>query len=472
MIKNRVKDRIMKKINIIALLLLACGLSMSAQESSSRKVWTLEDCINHAIKENLNIKQLQVQKENAEIDVNTAKMSRLPNLNASAGQNWNFQRAQIADRASVNQTLSNSNLSISSSVPIFTGFQINNQIAKSKLDLAAAIQQLERAKENIALNVASLYLQVLFNKELLKVSEEQLALTTQQVQRTKILVEVGTVPESQLFDIEAQVAKDEVSVIQTKNSLTLSLLDLTQSLELEMTSFFDIETPIIENVVKDYLSSMLPPNVIYANAIGIKPIIKEQELRLESSKKSLKIAEAGYYPKLNLNLSYGNSYSYNHTGEGETTTSSDGLSYTWRNQPFSEQFKNNARESIGLSLSIPIFNRFQVRNQVRSARLNIQNQQYVLDNTRKNLYKEIQTAYTDATSAQEKYKASVRSVAASEKSFKYAQERYEVGKSSVFEFNEAKTRLVQSQSEQIQAKYDYIFRTKILDFYNGVEIKL
>ena len=172
MTKNRVKDKIMKKINIIALLLLACGLSLSAQENSSQKVWTLEDCINHAIKENLNIKQLQVQKENAEIDVNTAKMSRLPNLNASAGQNWNFQRAQIADRASVNQTLSNSNLSISSSVPIFTGFQINNQIAKSKLDLAAAIQQLERAKENIALNVASLYLQVLFNKELLKVSEE------------------------------------------------------------------------------------------------------------------------------------------------------------------------------------------------------------------------------------------------------------------------------------------------------------
>ena len=457
----------MKKINIIALLLLTCGLSLSAQESSSQKVWTLEDCINHAIKENLNIKQLQVQKENAEIDVNTAKMSRLPNLNASVGQNWSFGRGQTSTGLYESQTLSNSNLNISSSTPIFTGFQINNQIAKSKLDLAAATQQLERAKENIALSVASLYLQVLFNKELLKVSEEQLALTTQQVQRTKILVEVGTVPESQLFDIEAQVAKDEVSVIQTKNSLTISLLDLAQSLELERASSFDIETPVIENVVDEYMSSVLPPDVIYSNAINIKPVIKEQELRLESSKKSLKIAEAGYYPKLNLSLSYGNSYYYNYTREGEVIGNT-----TWHNESFSNQFKNNAGENLGLSLSIPIFNRFQIRNQVRSARLGIQNQQYTLESSKKSLYKEIQTAYTDATSAQEKYRASVRSVSASEKSFKYAQERYEVGKSSVFEFNEAKTRLVQSQSEQIQAKYDYIFRTKILDFYNGVEIKL
>ena len=461
----------MKKLNIITLLFLVCGLSLSAQESSSQKVWTLEDCINHAVKENITIKQLEVQKENAEIDVNTAQMSRLPNLNASVGQSWSFGRGQTSTGLYESQTLSNSNLNISSSTPIFTGFQINNQIAKSKLDLAAATQQLERAKENISLNVASLYLQVLFNKELLKVSEEQLALTTLQVQRTKMLVEVGKVPESQLFDIEAQVAKDEVSVIQAKNSLTHSLLDLAQSLELERTSFFDIETPVIENVIEEYMSSVLPPDVIYSNAVNIKPIIKEQELRLESSKRTLKIAEAGYYPKLNMNLSYGNSYYYNYTREGEVVGSGE-QSYIWRNQAFSDQFKNNGGESIGLSLSIPIFNRFQVRNQVRSARLNIQNQQHTLESTRKTLYKEIQTAYTDATSSQEKYRASVRSVAASEKSFKYAQERYEVGKSSVFEFNEAKTRLVQSQSEQIQAKYDYIFRTKILDFYNGVAIEL
>ncbi len=461
----------MKKTSIIVLLLLACGLGLHAQENSTKKVWTLEECIDHAVKNNLNIKQLQVQKESAEVDVNTAKMSRLPNLNAGIGQNWSFGRGQTSSGLYESQTLSNSNLNISSSTPVFTGFQINNQIAKNKLELEAATQQLERAKEDLALNVASLYLQALFNKELLKVSEEQLVLSALQVQRTKTLVDVGKVPASQLYDIEAQVAKDEVSVIQSKNTLELSLLDLAQSLELERASFFDIESPVIENVVEEYMSSVQPPDVIYNSAISVKPVIKEQEARLESSKKSLKIAQSGYYPKLNLNMSYGNSYYYNYTREGQMVEAG-GESYAWHNKSFSDQFKDNAGESIGLSLSIPIFNRFQVRNQVRNAKLSIMNQQYAVDNTKKTLYKEIQTAYLNATSAQEKYRASGRAVTASAESFKYAQERYEVGKSSVFEFNEAKTKLIQSQSEQIQAKYDYIFRTKILDFYNGVPIKL
>ncbi len=464
----------MKKTSIIVLLILVCGLGSYAQDSSSTKIWTLEECIEHAIKNNLSIKQLQVQKENAEVDVNTAKMSRLPNLNAGIGQNWNFGRTNNTSTGIYEvQTISNSNFSISSSMPVFTGFQINNQIAKSKLDMEAATHQLERAKEDLSVNITSLYLQVLFNKELLKVSEEQLALTTLQVQRTKTLVEVGKVPASQLFDIEAQAAKDEVTVIETKNTLNLSLLDLAQSLELERASSFDIEIPVIENVVEEYMSSVVPPDVIYTNAVTIKPLIKEQEIRLESSKKSLKIAQSGYYPKLNLNLSYDNGYYYNYTREGQTVEiENPPSSYTWHNKSFSSQWKDNAGERIGLNLNIPIFNRFQVRNQVRSAKLEILNQQYVLDNTKKTLYKEIQTAYLNATSAQEKYKASGRAVAASTESLKYAKERYEVGKSSVFEFNEAKTKLVQSYSEQIQAKYDYIFRTKILDFYNGVAIKL
>jgi outer membrane protein len=467
------KIKSMKKTSIIVLLTLISGLGLYAQEDSSQKVWTLERCIDHAIENNLNIKQLQVQRENAKVEVNTAKMSRLPNLNANVGQNWSFGRGQTSSGLYESQTLSNSNLNISSSTPIFTGFQINNQIAKSKLDLEVATQQLERAKEDLSLNIASLFLQVLFNKELLKVNEEQLALSTLQVQRTKTMVEVGKVPKSQLFDIEAQVAKDEVNVIQAKNTLELSLLDLAQSLELERASFFDIEAPVIENVVEEYMSSVQPPNVIYSNAISVKPVIKEQEFKLESIKKSLKIAQSGYYPKLNLNMSYSNSYYYNYTREGEMIQSGDPTqNYTWRNKSFSDQLKDNAGENIGLSLNIPIFNRFQVRNQTRSVKLNIMNQQYVLDNTKKTLYKEIQTAYLNATSAQEKFRASGRAVAASSEAFKYAQERYEVGKSSVFEFNEAKTKLAQSLSEQIQAKYDYIFRTKILDFYNGTPIKL
>ncbi len=464
----------MKKIY---LLLIGCFsvVFLQAQDSLvTAKLWSLEDCINYAVSHNLSIQQLQLQQEDAEVQVNTAQMSRLPNLNAGVGQTWSFGRGQTVTGLYESQTLSNSNLSVSSSVPLFTGFQIPNQIAKSKLDLQAATQQLEKAKEDLALNIASLYLQVLFNKEILRVNEEQLIFSTSQIERTKTLVDVGKVPHSQLTDINAQAAKDEVSVIQAKNTLELSLLDLAQSLELERARFFDIEVPVIENVVEEYMSSVQPPDVIYDNALNIKPMIKEQELRLESTKKSLKIAESGYLPKLSLNMSYGNSYYYNYSAEGQWVVNKDlpDGGYTWHNKSFSNQWKDNAGESIGLSLNIPIFNRFQVRNQVRSAKLNIQNQQFVLDNTRKTLYKEIQTAYLNATAAQEKYRASGHAVIASTEAFKYATERYDIGKSSVYEFNEAKTKLIQSQSEQIQAKYDYIFRTKILDFYNGIPIKL
>jgi outer membrane protein len=406
-------------------------------------------------------------------------MSRLPNLNAGVGQSWNFGRSNSTPSGMYeNQTNSNTSLSVSSNTPIFTGFRISNEIEKNKWDLEAAIQNMEKAKEDLALNVAYLFLQVLFNKEILKVNEEQLSLSQSQIERTEQLVEVGRVPASQLFDIKAQVARDEVSVVQARNNLHLSLLELAQSLELERNASFDVEAPELGDVLGNNIQSILPPAHIYDNAIGFKPQVKEQELRTESAKRSLKIAQSGYMPTLSLNMGYNNGYFYNYTMEGreyETYNPADPdnpIISTWRNRPFSNQIRNNAGQSVSLSLNIPIFNRFAVRNQVRNARLNIDNQQLILENVKKTLYKEIQTAYLNATAAQEKYRASHKSVEASQESFRYAEERYQIGKSSVFEFNEARTRLIQSQSEQIQAKYDFIFRSKILDFYNGLPIKL
>jgi outer membrane protein len=197
-------------------------------------------------------------------------------------------------------------------------------------------------------------------------------------------------------------------------------------------------------------------DVVFDNALQVKPVVKAQEYMVGSAEKALKIAQSGYLPTLGLDFGYGTSYS-----------NKDVMS-----RSFSEQLKGNSREYISLSMSIPIFSRFSVRNQVRNARFNIENRQLALVNVKKDLYKEIQTAYQNAVAAQEKYKASQEAVASTSESFKYEQERYEIGKSSVFEFNEAKTKLVQSRLEEAQTKYDYIFRAKILDFYNGVPIKL
>jgi outer membrane protein len=422
-------------------------------------VWSLEDCIRYAIAHNITIEQLKIQQTGAEIALNTSQMSRLPDLNAGAGQNWNFGRTQTQSGLYENQTQSNTNVSISTSIPVFSGFRISNEIAKNRLELQAATQSLEKAKESLALNVASLFLQVLFNKEILKINEEQLVLSQLQVDRTKVLVDEGKIPLSQLYDIEAQVANDQVLLIQAKNNLKLSLLDLAQNLELEQTANFDIYAVGIDDVINEYMNATHSPDDIFNYAVQNKPLIKEQEFRLESAKRMVKIAKSGYYPTLNFSAGFGTNYFYLYTG-------------SIVNRSFSDQIKNHASEHIALNLNIPLFNRLSIRNQVKNAKLNIENQQLLLNNTKKTLYKEIETAYLNAVSAQEKYHASKLAVKATSESFQYAKERYETGKSSVFEFNEAKTKLAKSQSEEIQAKYDCIFRMKILDFYHGVPIKL
>ncbi|MCL1937963.1 MAG: TolC family protein [Candidatus Azobacteroides sp.] len=450
------------------LMLLFLSLYFFSAATAQIRQWTLEECINYAMDHNITIKQIELQKESAAIDLNTSQMSRLPDLNANMGQTWNFGRTPTESGLYENTTQSSTNFSISSSIPLFTGFRIPNEIEKNKWEWKAAVENLEKAKEDLALNIASLFLQVLFNKEIVKVNEEQLHLSQAQVERTEALVELGKVPQSQLYDIESQVAKDEVSLVGAKGDLLLALLDLAQSLEWDDYTSFDVYTPETKNIVEEYMSNVQSPQVIFNRAVQVKPAIKGKEYKVASAEKMLKIAQSGYLPSLDMNLGYGNAYYYNYSLKGADPLTNLPL----KNASFSDQIKNNSGEYISFTLAIPIFNRFSVRNQVRSAKMNIYNQQLDLDNTKKALFKEIQTAYLNATTAQEKYHSSAKAVKASSESFKYAQERYETGKSSVFEFNEARTKWIQSLSEQIQAKYDYIFRTKILDFYNGIPIKL
>ena len=422
---------------IIATTLFLSGTFAWGQEPA--KQWSLEECIRYAIEHNIDLKQREQDQESRKVELNTSKFSWLPDLNANVGQNFDFGRSPSKSGVIVDQNSANTSASVSLSMPIFDGLRIPNDIAARKLDLKAAVETLNKAKEDLSINVASYYLQVLYNKEVQKIAELQVALSNEQVVKTEALVKNGKVPLSQLYDMKAQLAKDEVSLTEARNNVKLALLDLTQSLELERDGEnFDIVVPEIEDAVEQYMGSILPPDNVYDHAVAFKPQIKEQEFLLESQKKMLKVARAGYYPKLN----------------------------------FGDQLKNNGRKTIGFSLSIPLFNRFQVRNSVRSARINIRNRELMMENTKKVLYKEIQQAYYNATAAQEKYTASDKSVLASKEAFSYAEDRYAAGKSTVFEYSEAKTKYAQSLSEQAQAKYDFIFRTKILDFYNGTPITL
>ena len=448
----------MKRFFWIGLCLSMIASMLTAQDTP--KQWTLEECIRYAWENNIELKQKEQELESREISLHTSKNSWLPDLNASIGQNFDFGRSPSESGILLERNSASTSAYVGVSMPVFDGMKIINDIAAKKLDLQASMQSLEKVRENIAMNIASTYLQVLYNKEVEHIAQLQVELTTEQVTRTEAMVDAGRVPQSQYYDIAAQLARDEATRTDATNNVRLSLLDLAQMLELEREEKnFDVVMPTEQDAIEQYIGSILPPDVIFENALTFKPMIKEQEFMLESQKRQLKVAQAGYYPKLNLNASYSNGFYHYYNGvEGQAS--------------FSDQLKQNERKTIGLSLSIPIFNRFQVRNSVRSSRVAVNNQQLAIEATRKNLYKEIQQAFYNAVASQDKYDAARKAVKASEEAYRYADERYNAGKSSVFEYNEAKTKYAQSLGEQAQAKYNYIFSTKILDFYNGVPLRL
>lgn len=442
----------MKRITMIICLVVGFW-NVQAQQK-----WTLRQCIDYAIENNIEIKQQELQVKASEVNLSTSINSRLPDLEANVNQQFSF--GQIVDyttNTNITNNASGARLSVSSSTPIFTGFRISNQIARDKLDLQAATEGLKKAKENLELNVTSYFLEVLFKKEILKVYQDQAQLTNKQVLQTEDLVEAGKVPRSQLYDIRAQLAKDELNITTSKNELDLAVLNLSQLLNLESSNNFDILEPVLNNVLENNISSIIPPEQIYQIALNVKPHVREAEYNVESKEKSLKIAQSGHYPTLSFGMGYGTSVQRRYGKENPT---------------FSNQFKDNESKYFGFTLSVPIFSRFQTRNQVRSARIDISNQKLILDNVKLSLYKEIQQAYQSAIAAKAKFVSTEKAFEAAEESYKYAEDRYSIGKSTVFEYNEAQTKLLSSKSEQIQAKYDFLFRARILDFYRGEEIDI
>lgn len=442
----------MKKKIVISLAILGC-ISMQAQER-----WSLRQCIDYAVEHNISIRQAANTAEQSAVEVNTAKWARLPNLNGSAGQSWNWGRTQTAikneDTGDYSTVYVNTNshatsMSLNTNIPIFTGLEIPNQYALAKLNLKAAMADLEKAKEDISINIASAYLQVLFNEELHQVALGQVELSKEQYSRISRLAELGKASHAEVAEAKSRVAQDEMNAVQTLNNVKLALLDLSQLIELETPEGFALESPAIELD----LAPLTPPDEIFQTALGNKASIQAAQYRLEGSKHTIRIAQSAFYPQLNLNGSLGTNY------------------YSTINRTFSQQMNDNFSKYIGFSLSVPIFNRLTTRNRVRTARLQRENYALQLENTKKVLYKEIQQAWYNAIAAEAKYTSSHTASLASEESFRLMSEKYENGKANSVEYNEAKQNLMKAQSDELQAKYDYLFRTKILDFYKGTPIE-
>ena len=438
----------MKRTVISLSLTLLGAFQLQAQET-----WDLQRCITHTIEHNLSIKQKEAARNQSEVELNTAQWSRLPNLNGNVGQSFNFGRALQADNTYGNRNTRNTNFSLGTNIPLFTGMQIPNNIALSKLNLKAATEDLAKAKEDISIQVASYFLQVLFNEELAKIAHNQVALSQEQLDRKVAFFKNGKASEAEVLEAKSRLAQDQLSLVQAENNHQLALLDLSQILELPSPENFRISVPDIDGFTAD----LSMPEEVYVQAMMNKPAIKAAQYRLQGAEKSIKIAQSGYYPQLSFGAGIGTNY-YHLSGI--------------ENAPFSTQWDQNMNKYLQFSLSIPIFNRFQTRNRVKSARIQHTVLSWQLEESKKALYKEIQQAYYNALAAESKYKSSQSANKSAEASFRLMSEKYANGKASATEYNEMRTVWMKALSDGVQAKYEFVYRSKILDFYKGVPLVL
>lgn len=434
-------------------IILTVSAILTASGIQAQQLWNLQQCIEHALAHNLSIKQKEATRDQSAVEVNTAQWSRMPNLNGNIGQSFNFGRAIQADNTYGNRNTRNTNFSIGTNIPLFTGMQIPNNIALSKLNLKAAIEDLKKAQEDISIQVASYYLQVLFNKELVKVARNQVLLSKEQLQRKVAFFKNGKASEAEVYEAKSRLAQDEYSAVQAENNHQLALLDLSQLLELPSPDNFDIAYPDSIPVT----STLSVPDDVYANALLNKPSIKAAQYRLEGAGKSIRIAQSGLYPQLSFGAGISTNY-YSITGI--------------ENAAFGSQWHQNMNKYLQLSLSIPLFNRFETRNRIKSARIQRNALAWQLEEAKKTLYKEIQQAYYNALAAESQYRSSETAASSAEASFRLMSEKYANGKATATEYNEMRTNWMKALSEQIQARYDYLFRSKILEFYQGVPLKL
>jgi len=438
---------------ITYLLFVALFATLHAQE-----VWSLQKCINYALDNNIKIKQGVISTQYQQNQLKQSQNSRLPNLNGQVSQNLNFGRSLTYDNTYKDINSAESDFGLSTSVPVFQGLQITNNIAKLKLDFQASVEDLAKAKSDISVNIASTYLSILFAKDLVKISENQIAVTNLQIQQINEKVEAGSLARGSLLEIQAQAAGEELDLVNAKNQLQLAKLQLTQLLEIALSDNFDVEVPSIPEVKAE--ASIVTSVEVYKVALLTRPEIKGADLRYQSSQYQLKMAQGALYPTISLYANIYDSYNNKYTD------------IKGQNIAFSDQLRNNQRKGIGAQMNIPIFTRFANKIQIDNARLQVLNTELELENSKKLLRSDIETAQTTAIAALNRFTSNQKAVSSMKEAFRYSEEKFGVGLVNAVEYNTAKTKLAKAESDLLQAKYEFIFRTKILDFYRGLPITL
>lgn len=420
----------------------------------AQQTWSLSQCIDYAVEHNISVKQQDVTRLQREVDVNTAKNSRLPDLSASASENFSFGRGLTAENTYTNTNTSSTSFSLGTSVPLFTGFRIPRTLELQKLNLEAANADLEKAKNDIRMQVAQAYVQILYSMELCDVARRQVSIDSLHVFRLKEMMKNGKASGTEVVQQEAAMAQSKLTVTQADNDYRLALLTLSQLLELPSPEGFAIERISPESLSLSSLTT-LSPDAIYQEALLVKPEIQAEKYRLEGTEKSIEIAKSAKLPSLSFLAGMGSNY-YKTSG--------------FAAEGFFKQLKNNFSQYLGLNLNIPLFNRFETRNNIKNAQLSQYQQQLQLEQVKKGLYKEIQQAYYNAVASQAKYESSSEAKRSQEEAFRLMTAKYEYGKANITEFNETKNNLMKAESDLARAKYEYLYQQALLDFYRGHDL--
>ncbi|MBR9855770.1 MAG: TolC family protein [Algicola sp.] len=442
------------KIHIITVFLLL-GFQIRAQESDSlitKKVWSLQDCISYALENSIDVKQVALEKDGAEVNLTQSMYAKMPNFSSSASQNfsWGSSIDPITSDF-VSQQIKSTNLGLSTSVTLYNGSQLNNAVKQNRLMVEQNELFVEEAKNNITLSILEAYLQILYNRESIEVARNNLAASEKEVERAKARLDAGTIAMIDYTDALSQAATNKTNLISAKNNYAQQVIVLKQLLELD--PMVELE---IEPLGNPLLEGQSVPNKynVYQNALGKMPEIKASELGTTINEKDLDIAKGGFLPTLSLTGSIGSGY-----------TSTNDLNFT-------DQLDVNLNQRVGLSLTVPIFSRYQNKAQVASAKIGIEQSKLQLQSAKKELYQKIETAWQNAQSAQEQIEASKAASDAAEESYKLAQRQYELNALSTTDLVISQNTFTNAQLNYLQAKYLGILYNELLDFYQGNEIKL
>ncbi|WP_010178716.1 TolC family protein [Aquimarina agarilytica] len=444
----------MKKLFITTFAIVAFYSLGQAQEKAKKTVWSIQDCIEYAIENNLQIQQQQLDLQDADINEKDAKNTFLPDLNGSAGNQWSFGFSRDASGVSAERNTRGSSYSLRSNVPIYNGLQNYNRVQRAKLQKVASQFNIERLKDDIRINIANNYLQILLQQENLNVLNAQNKITLEQIKRTQQLIDAGNLPEGDVLQLKATAAENLQNIATSENSVAIAKLGLKQLLQLNFDNPFEIsqieieldELSILDKEIKQIVGTVLE------NRNEIK--FAEQNIKL--AEKDIDITKGAFLPTLSGFVEYG---SQEVDIEG------------FPSRPFFNQLNDNKSFSIGARLNMPLFNRFQTKNAVSRNKVNVLRTQNQLEQTKQRITQNVYQAYLDAKASNKSYEAAKVAVTAQERAFEYAKNRFEVGISNSLDFTQARIAYQNSQTQLLRAKYDFLFKVKLLELYYESPIK-